>query len=152
MDLGSSEPFDDLHGSATVGTAIKICSVFRRGGVFFGRWFWGCAQQLKAEGQKGGASAVGQEAEMPNTHEALRKDVQQKTGQEFIDGQGQQFLFVAVSGIAPTKGDLAIGKGDQAVVGDGHAMGVAAEILQHIGGATEGRLQVHHPLFSKQWS
>jgi len=89
---------------------------------------------------------------MPNTHEALRKDVQQKTCQEFIDGQGQQFLFVAVSGIAPTKSDLAIGKGDQAMVGDGHAMGVAAEILQHIGGATEGRLQVHHPLFSKQWS
>ena len=152
MDLGSSEPFDDLHGSATLGTAIKIWSVFRRARVFFGWWFWGCAQQLKAQGQKGGASAVGQEAEMPNTHEALRKDVQQKTGQEFIDGQGQQFLFVAVSGIAPTKGDLAIGKGDQAMVGDGHAMGVAAEILQHIGGATEGRLQVHHPLFSKQWS
>jgi len=35
-----------------------------------------CAQQLQAQGQKGGASAVGQEAEMPNTHEALRKDVQ----------------------------------------------------------------------------
>jgi hypothetical protein len=26
--------------------------------VFFGWWFWGYAQQLKAEGQKGGASAV----------------------------------------------------------------------------------------------
>ena len=59
MDLGSSEPFDDLHGSATLGTAIKIWSVFRRGRVFFGRWFWGCAQQLKAAGQKGAASAVG---------------------------------------------------------------------------------------------
>jgi len=23
LDLGSSEPFDDLHGSATLGTAIK---------------------------------------------------------------------------------------------------------------------------------
>ena len=86
MDLGSSEPFDDPHGSATLGTAIKIWSVFRRGRVFFGWWFWGCAQQLKAQRQKGGASAVGQETEMPNTHEALRKDVQQKTGQEFIDG------------------------------------------------------------------
>jgi hypothetical protein len=71
LDLGSREPFDDLHGSATLGTAIKIWRVFRRGRVFFGRWFWGCGQQLKAEGSKGGASAVGQEAEMPNTHEAL---------------------------------------------------------------------------------
>src|SRR6516164_11441664 len=38
------------------------------------------------------------------------------------------------------------------MVGDGHAMGVAAEILQHIFRAAEGRLQVHHPLFSKQCS
>jgi hypothetical protein len=141
LDLGSSEPFDDLHGSATVGTAIKIWSLFRRGRVFLGWWFWGCAQQLKAQGQKGGAPAVGQEAEMPNTHEALRKDVQQKTGQEFIDGQGQQFLFVAVSGIAPTKSDLAIGKGDQAVVGDGHAMGVAAELCSTYSGPPKGRFK-----------
>ena len=76
LDLGSGEPFDDLHGSATVGTAIKICRVFRRGGVFFGRWFWGCAQQLKAKRQKSGASAIGQEAEVTDTHEALRKDVE----------------------------------------------------------------------------
>ena len=37
------------------------------------------------------------------------------------------------------------------MVGDGHAMGVAAEILQHIFGATKGTFQVHHPVLSKQW-
>jgi hypothetical protein len=31
------------------------------------------------------------------------------------------------------------------MVGDGHAMGVAAEILQHIFGTTEGAFQVDHP-------
>src|SRR5258708_33961158 len=36
------------------------------------------------------------------------------------------------------------------MVGDGHAMGVAAEILQHILGATEGTSQVDHPVLSKQ--
>ena len=76
LDLGSREPFDDLHGSATLGTAIKIRSVFGGGSVLFRLWLWCRAQQLKAEGQKGGAAAVGQEAEMPNTHEALRKDVE----------------------------------------------------------------------------
>src|SRR6266404_1152125 len=35
--------------------------------------------------------------------------------------------------------------------GDGHAMGVAAEILQHILGATEGTSQVDDPVLSKQW-
>ena len=34
------------------------------------------------------------------------------------------------------------------MVGDGHAMGVAAEILQHIFGAAKGTFQVHHPILS----
>ena len=49
------------------------------------------------------------------------------------------------------KGDLAIDKGDQTMIGDSHAVGVAAEILQHIVRATEGTFQVHHPVLSKQW-
>ena len=38
------------------------------------------------------------------------------------------------------------------MVGDGHAMGVAAQILQHIFGATEGTFQVDHPVLSIQRS
>ena len=72
--------------------------------------------------------------------------------QEFVDRKRHEFLFVVLSGITPTKGDLAIGKGDQAMVGDGHAMGVAAEILQDIVGATEGAFQVDHPVLSIEWS
>ena len=57
-----------------------------------------------------------------------------------------------VSGIAPAKGDLVIDEGDQPMVGDGHAMGVAAEIVQHEFGATEGPFQVDHPVLSIEWS
>src|SRR5260221_13904449 len=56
-----------------------------------------------------------------------------------------------MSGIAPAKSHLAIGNGDEAMVGDGHAMGGAAEILQHIFGAAEGTFQVDHPVVSKKW-
>ena len=41
LDFGSGEPFDDLHGAATLGTAIKIRSVFGGGRVLFGWRFWG---------------------------------------------------------------------------------------------------------------
>ena len=58
------------------------------------------------------------------------------------------FCSLWCSGITPAKSDLAIGEGDQAMVGDGHAMGVAAQILQHIFGATEGTFQVDHPVLS----
>ena len=55
-----------------------------------------------------------------------------------------------VSRIAPAESDLAVAERDQAVVGDGHAMGVAAQIVHHVCGAPEGTFQVHHPVLSKQ--
>ena len=36
------------------------------------------------------------------------------------------------------------------MVGDGHTVSVAAQIVQHIFGATEGTFQVDHPFLSKQ--
>jgi hypothetical protein len=65
---------------------------------------------MKAKWQERGAPAVGKEAEVPDAHETFRKHVQQKSAQEFIDSKSQQLLFVVVSGVAPTKSDLAIHK------------------------------------------
>ena len=75
---------------------------------------------------------------MPDAHEALRKDVQQEALQERIDRQDSEFLLIVVCRITPAKSDLAILERDQAMVGDGHTVGVAAEILQHVFGTTEG--------------
>jgi len=38
------------------------------------------------------------------------------------------------------------------MVGDGYAMGVPAEILEHIVGTAEGWFGVDDPVFSEQWS
>jgi len=46
--------------------------------------------------------------------------------QELIEGQGHQFLFIVMSGVAPTKGDLVNDQGNESMVGDGDAMGVVA--------------------------
>jgi len=151
LDFGSGEPFDDLHGPATLGAAIKIGGVFDGGSSFFGRRFLCRTQQLEAKGQGRGAASAGQETEVPDAHETLRKQMQQEAAQEFIVRQTGELLLVGMSRIAPAKGHLAIGKGHQAMVGDSHAMGVAAQIVQHIFGTAEGTFQVHHPVLSKQW-
>lgn len=57
-----------------------------------------------------------------------------------------------VSRVAPAKGDFAIGKRDEAMVGDGHAMGVAAKIVQHIFRATEGPFCIDNPVASEEQS
>ena len=37
------------------------------------------------------------------------------------------------------------------MIGDGYTMGVAAQILEHILGATERWFRVDHPVLSEQW-
>ena len=48
LDFGGSEPFDDLHGSSTLGTTIKVGNVVGGGSVFFGKRFLCRTQQLEA--------------------------------------------------------------------------------------------------------
>jgi hypothetical protein len=107
---------------------------------------------LPAKRQQSGALAVGEEAEVADADEAFRKQVQQEATQELIQRQGHQFLLIVMSRVPPTKGDLAIGQRDEAMVGDGHAMGVTAEILEHIFGAAEGWFAIDHPVLAKQGS
>src|SRR5713101_3958613 len=48
---------------------------------------------MKGKGQKRGAPAVGEEAEVSDAHETFGKHVQQEAAQEFIERKSQQFLF-----------------------------------------------------------
>ena len=78
--------------------------------------------------------------------------MEQEAAQELLDGKRHQTLFVVVSRVPPAKRDLAIGQGDEAVIGDGHAVGVAAEITESMFGTTEGRFAIDHPVLPKQWA
>ena len=67
------------------------------------------AEHFEAKRQEHGAPPVGQEAEVADADEAFGEQVQQEAAQELIERQGRQFLFIVVSGVPPTKGDLAVG-------------------------------------------
>ena len=76
--------------------------------------------------------------------------MQQETSQELLRGECHLSLFIAVGIVFPAKGNLVMLEGEQAVVGDGDAMGVAGEIAQHMMGSTEGWLGVDDPLLTEQ--
>jgi len=95
---------------------------------------------------------VGQKAEVADAHETRGKHVEQEAAQELVDRQGHQTLLVAVRGVSPAEGDLVPREGHQAVIGDRHAVGVAAEITENVFGATEGRLAIDHPVLTEQWT
>ncbi len=52
--------------------------------------------------------------------------------------------------VFPAKGDLAFLHGHQSPVGNGHAMGIAAQIHQDLTRPAEWWLGVNHPLFFAQ--
>src|SRR5947209_18855931 len=81
LDFSSGESFDDHHRPTTLGARPKIA---RTGGgeLLLG---WRCrAEQLEAKWQGGGTFAVGQEAEVPDTHETFGEQVQQRATQARI--------------------------------------------------------------------
>ncbi len=65
---------------------------------------------------------------------------------EELDGFERQDLFdTAVAVILPAEADAVVFDFEQAMIGDGDAVGVAAEIVDDLGGAAEGALGVDDP-------
>src|SRR5436309_3355987 len=91
-----------------------------------------------------------QKPEVADADEPGRQHVQQESAQELVGPQGHQTLFVFVSGIAPAESDDAVGECDEAMVRDGDAMGVLAEVAKRMLGPAEGMLRVHHPWGAEQ--
>jgi len=82
---------------------------------------------------------VGEKAEVTHAVEAGGKQVQEKTSDELVRMKAHDLL--AVTSIAPiilpSKGNMVIIKFDDAAVGDSDAMGVSAEIGEHLVRAAE---------------
>ena len=77
--------------------------------------------------------------------------MEQEAAQELIYVQNHEPLLVAVRGIAPAEGDVAIGESNQPAVGNGDAMRIGAEITQHMCRSAEGRLGVDDPVVAEQY-
>jgi len=76
--------------------------------------------------------------------------MEQEAAQKLVDIQSHEPFLVAVRGIAPAEGAVAVGEGDEPGVGDGDAMGVGAEIAQDMLRATEWPLVVDDPVMAEQ--
>ena len=74
--------------------------------------------------------AVGQEAKMADTHEAVGQDMEEKAAGEFFGIEGHRFQPVFVSSVSVAKSDLAVLDFEDAVIGERDAVGVAAEVIE----------------------
>ena len=92
-----------------------------------------------------GAAPRREQAEVADADEAFREDVQEEAPEEFVDVERQRAHLAPVPIVLPPKRDRVVGDGDEPVIGDGDAVGVPREVVQHVGGAAKGRLRVDHP-------
>lgn len=84
---------------------------------------------------------------MTDFSKASRQDMQQKTADKFQCVQGHRLLTVAMCVIPPEKGDLAVFQGQDAVIGNGDPVSIAAQIRDNFFSAAKRRFAVYDPVF-----
>ena len=104
------------------------------------------AEESFALGQFCLAVSVAQDAIVPDLHEAIREDMQEKATDKLGSIQGHQPQGIVVAAIPISEGDLISLHLDQPVVRNGHPVRVAPQIVHDSFGAGKGGLAVHHPL------
>lgn len=78
--------------------------------------------------------------------ETVGQGVQKEAADELEDVERHQLALVVVPIIPPAEAHAAIGEADKPAVGDGNAVGVAAEIGEDLRRAAEGTLGIHDPV------
>ena len=137
---------DDVQGAAfALGTGSVECGLLR-----FGQQCadvrGGGVEMEPAEGEGLAAVAVGEQSEVADLDEACRQDVKQEAADELDRIEGHDAAAVVMSGVSPAEAHLSVVETEQPSVGDGDAVGVAGQVLQHVFGSAERRLGVDHPL------
>jgi hypothetical protein len=107
-------------------------------------------QQTLTAGQEFCAMAIGQESEGADTDKAAGKNMQQETSQELLRGERHHSLGITVCIVLPAEGNLVMLEGHETMVGNGHPMGVAGEIAQHMMGTAEGWFGIDDPVLPEQ--
>ena len=117
-----------------------------------GRWRRRDGEDRSTRREIGGATARGEQPEVADADEACREDVQQEASEEVVDVERQRAHLAPVPVVLPSKRDGVVGDADEPVIGNGDAVGVAREVVQHVGGAAKGRLRVDDPRLAMERS
>ena len=104
------------------------------------------AEERAREGDARGPTGVREKPRLPNADEAARQDVLDEAAQKLHRGQRHRAPLIVVGVVLPLKGDVVTVEGEQPMIADRHAMGVAPEVAQHGGRSAEGRLRVDDPV------
>ena len=86
------------------------------------------------------SASIREEARKADTDEPSRQDMRQEATQELFSGHRHFALLAAVGVVLPPETDFAVGHIQNPMIGDGDAVGLAGQVLQHMLGPPKGRL------------
>jgi hypothetical protein len=109
-------------------------------------------EALKTNRQKRASAPIGKASEVPDAHELLGEEMKEETTQEFLCGYCHHAFYASMGPVSPAEGNLSIHKGDQAMVGNGYSMCVAAEIAENIFRTAEWPLAVDDPVVAVEFA
>jgi len=82
-----------------------------------------------------------------HAHEAFGDHMEEEAGDEFVGIEGHGLFSVVIFSVAVTEGDFSIMGGKNSIIGERHAVGIAAEVVQDMDGGSERFLRVGDPGF-----
>ena len=128
---------DDDHGSLLATRAARkidadeFAHKFQSGSLRDFRQSGIESQQLAALRESMLFGSVGKKAEVTDAHEAFGKHVKEETADEFVGIEGDGLFSIPIFAISIAQGDLVVIDFENTVVGESHAMRVAAEVIEH---------------------
>jgi len=105
---------------------------------------WGI-QEHPAKAESIAARTVGEETEVADLSKALRENVDEESSDELVCIESHRSNAVMLFAISPLKRDLSVLKCNQAVIGNGNPVCVAAEIIENLSGSAKGRFGIDDP-------
>ena len=105
------------------------------------RWFGeGHAEQPAAASEFLCTMAIAEKAVIADVMEALGQDMQKKTTDELIGGEGHDLRLVMMAIILPGETHVAVVDVSQAIIGNGDPVRIASNILRICSGPAKGGL------------
>jgi hypothetical protein len=105
---------------------------------------------VPAKSQRLTAIAVGEQPEVADLDEATRQNVKQKATDELNRIEAHDLAAVVVSGVVPLKTHLPVVQVQEPTIGEGNAMSVACQVLEHIVRTSERCLGIDDPFLMAQ--
>ena len=87
---------------------------------------------------------------MAHPHKTLGDNVEQEAAHELLGVEGHQFTPISVFSITISEGDFTVVQRADAIIAKRHAVGVATEIIEDMGGRAKGFFGIDHPRFFSQ--